>query len=425
MIFFSNNPRSLEKNMDTRKRFLFIHQNFPAQFKHLAAALAAQGHEVVALGIQSPKIDFPGVRYFAHRPAQKANAVPESSPRFLNEHYSKVIRGESAGASLHALKKSGFTPDIVFAHPGWGEAFFVKDIYPQTKLLIYAEYFYQAEGGDAYFDSEFTERNLAGLQNLRLKNTHLIHAMTAADAGLSPTIFQRDRHPHWFRDRISVIHDGIETDRFLPNPKAVVRLMSAGVTLRPTDEVITFAARELEPYRGYHIFMRALPDLLKLRPRARVVIVGGDNVSYGAAPPPDTTWKQTFLKEVADRVDMKRVHFVGKLPHHLLTELMQVSTVHTYLTYPFVLSWSLLEAMSIGCLIVASKTAPVEEVIENGRNGILVDFFNPSALAQTIADAVARRSELQPLRAAARQTIIDRYDLQRHCLPEQLRFVMA
>jgi glycosyltransferase involved in cell wall biosynthesis len=407
--------------LSTRSNYLFIHQNFPGQFKHLAPALAAQGHEVVGVGMNEPTIPQPGVRYFRHDVAAQPHGP--RPPTQLKDLYGKVLRGESAAARLEWLKEQGFSPDVIFVHPGWGEALYVRDIFPKARLLIYAEYFYQGEGGDAFFDPEFSKPSTAALQRLRLRNTHLLHAMSVADGALSPTTFQRDRHPEWFRDRITVIHDGIDTERFRPEPGAYVQLQTAGLKLRPGDEVVVFVARQLEPYRGYHIFMRSLPELMKQRPNARVVIVGGDGVSYGAAPPQGKTWKQIFLDEVKDQIDMKRIHFVGKVPHSVLTQLMQVAAVYTYLTYPFVLSWSLMEAMSTGCLIVASKTAPVQEVIEHGRNGLLVDFFDPQALAATVADALERRASLQHLRDAARQTILERYDMHRHCMPALLRFV--
>ncbi|QGZ40873.1 glycosyltransferase involved in cell wall biosynthesis [Pseudoduganella flava] len=404
-------------------RILFIHQNFPGQFRYLAPALAADGHDVVALGMTDKAEPLPGVRYVVHQARVPADAR-QQAPQ-LKDLYSKVLRGESAAAALLRLKQDGFTPDIVFVHPGWGEALYVKDVFPRARMLIYAEYYYQGEGGDSHFDPEFSSApDLASLQRLRLRNTHLLHAMSAADAGLSPTTFQRDRHPDWFRERISVIHDGIDTERFRPDPNARVSLSSAGITMKPGDEVVTFVSRQLEPYRGYHIFMRALPELQRLRPNARIVIVGSDGVSYGAAPPQGKTWKGIFRDEVAARLDMRRVHFVGRLPHALLTQLMQVSAVYTYLTYPFVLSWSLMEAMSTGCLIVGSRTAPLQEVIRHGENGLLTDFFDHQALAHTVADALERRADLAHLRAAARATIVDRYDLRRHCLPAQKRFVL-
>jgi len=405
-------------------RFLFIHQNFPGQFRHLAPALAAEGHEVVALGMAEQPEPLKGVRYFRHM-ARVPQPVKSQAPQ-LQDLYSKVLRGESAAHSLYQLKQQGFDPDVVFVHPGWGEALFIKDVFPRARMLVYAEYYYHADGGDSHFDPEFsTEPTLASLQRLRMRNTHLLHAISAADAGLSPTLFQRDRHPAWFRDRISVIHDGIDTERFRPSQSASVSLASAGITLRPGDEVVTFVSRQLEPYRGYHIFMRALPLLQKLRPNARVVIVGADGVSYGAAPPKGKTWKEIFRDEVNEKLDMSRVHFVGKLPHTVLTQLMQVSAVYTYLTYPFVLSWSLMEAMSAGCLIVGSRTAPLEEMITHGRNGLLTDFFDTEQLAHTIANTLEHRDSLTALREAARQTIVDRYDLRRHSLPAQKHFALS
>ncbi|SEO50517.1 Glycosyltransferase involved in cell wall bisynthesis [Duganella sp. CF517] len=406
--------------MQARHKYLFIHQNFPGQFRHLAPALAALGHEVVGLGMCAPAVATPGVRYVRHAVDARARPV---APAPWQDLQGKVLRGESAAAALHALKDQGFAPDVVVAHPGWGEALFVKDVFPDAKLLIYAEYYYQADGGDAFFDPEFSRPDAAAVQRLRLRNTHLLHAMSAADGALSPTLFQRDRHPDWFRRRISVIHDGIDTARFRPDARAWVQLRSAGLTLRAGDEVVVFVARHLEPYRGYHVFMRALPELLERRPNAQVVIVGGDGVSYGARPPAGQRWKQIFRDEVGDRIDAGRVHFVGKVPHAVLTQLMQVAAVYTYLTYPFVLSWSLMEAMSCGCLIVASDTAPVREMIEHGRNGLLVDFFDHAALAATVADTLARRDSLRGLRAAARQTVVERYDLATRCLPALLDFV--
>ncbi|MDD2177681.1 glycosyltransferase [Acidovorax sp. D2M1] len=405
-------------------RILFIHQNFPGQFKYLAPALAARGHEVVALGINQPSGDTLGVKVVLHRP-QFTPVVASSDPdtTALYELHKKMERGISVARALQALQRSGFTPDLVYAHSGWGEAFYIKDVFPETKLLVYAEYFYQANGGDSHFDPEFSRSTEGDQRRLHTKNLHLMHALTHADCGLSPTLFQRDRHPQALREHIEVIHDGIDTERFAPAAQAFISLRNAGIRLTAQDEIVTFAVRELEPYRGYHIFMRALPELLAQRPKAHVIIVGGSGASYGAAAPAGTTWRKVFHDEVANRIDHRRVHFVGKLPHATLTQLMQVSTVHAYLTYPFVLSWSLMEAMSVGCLIVASDTAPVQEHIRHGENGLLVDFFDPQALANTIAQAIEQREELRRLRSAARSHVVANLDLQRTCLPAQINLL--
>ena len=405
-------------------KFLFVHQNFPGQFLHLAPALAARGHEVVGLGVNPLKAPLPGVRYITHRPSAPAPGLREADG-FSQEWAAKRARAQSAAQAMMDLKTEGFHPDVVFGHPGWGEMLHARDVFPRSRHLVFAEYYYGAEGGDSFFDPEFQRGpiDLPSLQRLRLKNTHLLHALADCDAAVSPTIFQKSRHPRTFHDRICVIHDGIDTDRFVPDPGASIKLQQAQVELKHGDEVVTFVARQLEPYRGYHTFMRSLARLQRLRPQARVVIVGGDGTAYGASPPAGTTWKNIFLEEVKGELDMSRVHFVGQVPHPLLQRLMQVSAVHAYLTYPFVLSWSMLEAMSQGALMVASSTEPVKEVIEHGRNGLLVDFFDHQALAETMADALAHQGDLQPLRQAARQTVATRYDLHRVCLPDMLKFV--
>ena len=403
---------------------LLIHQNFPAQFRHLAPALAAAGHEVVALTVNPHAGHLPGVRIVDYR-ARLTERAGRQAAAGNDEWQAKAIRGAAAADAMEGLKASGFRPDVVFAHPGWGEALFVRSVFPDARLLVHAEYFYGTAGGDVGFDPEFQSASPDNDRRVIVKNTHLLHALNACDAAVSPTEFQRNRHPAWAQERIQVIHEGIDTARFHPNPDAWIQLRTAGIKLRQGDEVITFVARQLEPYRGFHIFMRALPLIQKLRPQARVVLVGGEGTSYGAAAPPGQTWRKIFLAEVAGQVDLSRVHFVGKVPHHLLTQLMQVSAAHVYLTYPFVLSWSMLEAMSIGCLVVGSNTAPVREVIEDGRNGLLTDFFDPERLAHRVAFALENRSRLGSLREAARQTAIDRYDLTSICLPRQIEFTLG
>jgi glycosyltransferase involved in cell wall biosynthesis len=406
-------------------RYLFVHQNFPAQFRHVATALAARGHEVVALGVNRSAEQFPGVKHLLYPQPVLDAKEPSAHPLAvaMDELRSKAIRGEAAARAMDSLRAGGFVPDVVVAHPGWGEALFIRDVFPQARLAVYAEYYYGGEGGDTGFDPEFMNETLTSRERVHIKNSHLLHALNDCDVAISPTQFQKDRHPEWARSRIRVIHEGIDTQRFTPNAQAQLTLQNAGVTIRHGDEVVTFVVRQLEPYRGYHIFMRALPLLQQLRPNARVVLVGDHGTSYGASPPAGQTWKNIYLSEVQDRLDMSRVHFVGRVPHATLTELMRVSALHVYLTYPFVLSWSLLEAMSIGCLVLGSDTAPVREVIEHGRNGLLTPFFDVEALARNAADALERRAELAPLREAARRTVVEGYDLATRCLPAQVELL--
>lgn len=433
-------------------KILFIHQNFPGQFVHLAPALAKLGHEVVALGSRLPAPQLPGVRYLAYvsqpigpchpvgagdsggHKGSTQNGASAAVPIGLNppspvlaiahSFEGKLARADCAAQAMDKIKTGGFVPDLVIAHSGWGEALFVKAVFPSAHLQIYAEYFYGSDGGDVGFDPEFSTQNVYSRQRTAVNNLHLMQALVGCDAAVSPTQFQKAQHPLTLQSKISVIHDGIDTHRFVPNPRSWVSLENAGIKLTAADEVITFVARQLEPYRGYHTFMRALPELLSRRPNAQVLIVGGDGVSYGSNPPPGYTWKQLFLNEVRAKIDRQRVHFVGSVPHATLTKLLQLSSVHVYLTYPFVLSWSLLEAMSMGCLVVASDTAPVREVIEDGHNGLLIDFFDAQGLAKRVADALAQKQALADCRLQARRTVVQRFDLKSVCLPQLVNWAI-
>lgn len=402
-------------------RILFVHQNFPGQFLHLAPALAAAGHQVVTLCARDLPAEWQGVR--VQRYAAQRGSTPGIHP-WIVDLETKVIRGEAALRAARGLAAGGFQPDVIVAHPGWGESLFLKDLWPVAVLGLYCEFFYHAQGADVGFDPEFGPASQDAVSAIRIRNlNNALHAEMAA-CGLSPTQWQAGTYPLPFRQRITVAHDGIDTDWLCPDADAGFSLPD-GRLLTRQDEVVTYASRNLEPTRGYHVFMRALPELLRCRPRAQVVIVGGDGVSYGAKPPAGTSWKQRFLDEVAPALDASRVHFVGHLPHPRFLALLQVSAVHAYLSYPFVLSWSLLEAMSVGCAIVGSNTAPVREVVQPGETGSLVDFFDPAGLAQRIGELLDDPLERARLGANARRLMRARYDLRRVCLPAQLNWVRS
>jgi glycosyltransferase involved in cell wall biosynthesis len=327
-----------------------------------------------------------------------------------------------ARAARQLRDERGYTPDVIFGHSGWGETLFLKEVWPSAKLIVYAEFYYKGVGADVGFDPEFSTPNFDQVMIAQGRTAHLGQALLHADAGVSPTEWQASTYPAPLRRMISVIHDGVDTDALAPNPAARFALPD-GRILRAGDEVLTFVNRNLEPYRGYHIFMRALPAILNARREAQVVIVGGDEVSYGAAPKGEKGWKERILAEVRDQLDLSRVHFMGKIPYADFRSLLQVSRVHAYLTYPFVLSWSMIEAMAAGCHIVASDTAPVVEAIADGQNGTLVNFFDVAAWSEKLTEALANPALFQPLRDAARQTALARYDLRRHCLPRMVEFV--
>ncbi len=400
-------------------RVLFVHQNFPGQYRHVAAALAeGRGNLVLALGEREQPVP-PGVQYLRYKPPQGAG---QETHRYIKPLEAAVRRGQETARAALALRARGFSPDIICCHPGWGEGLFLRDVWPQAKLLYYFEYFYRIGGGDVGFDPPGSTVELDDAARVRTLNAHHLISLEAADWGQTPTRFQHSRFPSWARDRITVLHEGVDTRAIRPDPTAGFTLPD-GRVLRREDEVVTFVARGLEPYRGFHSFMRALPAVLRARPRAQVVMVGGDEPHYGRKPPDGGSWREVMLRELDGQLDTARLHFPGKVPHAALHQLFGISAAHVYLTYPFVLSWSMLEAMACECLIIGSATAPVQEVIEPGRNGLLVDFFNPDAIAATVIDALERPDEHRALRQQARRDVVARYDLQDHCLPEMLALI--
>ena len=400
-------------------KILFVHQNFPGQFLHLAPELARRGHECLALTDITNRRDapIPVLRYRHDAPP------PDPQATRLGRNYTQMSdRGVTVARAARQLREQrGYVPDVIFGHSGWGETLFLKEVWPEAKLLIYAEFYYRGQGQDVGFDPEFSQGGLDAAMIAQGRAAHLGQALLHADAGLSPTEWQASTYPAGLRRMIEVIHDGVDTEALAPDPQARFALPD-GRVLRAGDEVLTFVNRNLEPYRGYHAFLRALPGVLAARPEAQVVLVGGDGVSYGP-PPKEGTWKQKYLDELGGQLDPGRVHFVGRVPYERFKALMQISRAHAYLTYPFVLSWSMLEAMAAGALVVGSRTAPVEELIRHGENGLLVDFFDVEGWVATLTEALAEPARFAPLRAAARETVQRGYDLRGVCLPRLVAFV--
>ena len=410
---------------------LFIHQNFPGQFKFLAPALVKQGHSVRAMAMQKTEaMQWQGVQLVNY--TAKRGSTPNVHP-WLSDFETKTIRAEACFKAALQMKQEGYVPDVIVAHHGWGESLFLKEVWPHSVLGIYCEFFYHPNGADVGLDPEFPSADEGEVCRLRLKNLNNLLHFEVADAGISPTHWQASTFPEPFKQKITVVHDGIDTQAVAPNPAVSLTLKLASgkdLVLARQDEVITFVNRNLEPYRGYHTFMRALPQLLKARPNAKVLIVGADDVSYGARPNAAkygaAKWKDIFANEVRGQIsdaDWQRVHFLGHVPYQYFIPLLQLSTVHIYLTYPFVLSWSLLEAMSAGCAIVASDTQPLREAIVHNETGKLVDFFDASALATSVCELLNNAEERKRLGANARVFAQANYDLQSVCLPKQLAWV--
>ena len=400
---------------------LFVHQNFPGQYIHIVRSLCEDSsHKIVALGLKEKPANLPSSLIYCRY--KLLRGAGNGTHPLASETEAKVIRGESCAHAASILKSKGFTPDIICAHPGWGESLFLSDIWPEVPILSYHEFYYHPTGLDTDFDPEFPPHSSwAGLARVRMKNAHLNLSLESSSWNISPTFFQRSTFPRSYQSRMSVIHDGIDVNSstFDPTPSPIV--LPNGTVFDSTQKIITFVNRTIEPYRGCHTFIRSIPQILRDNPDAIIVIVGSrSGVSYGSRCP-EGEWSDRFFKEIEGSYDPARVHLIGSIPHNTFTSLLKLSSCHVYLTYPFVLSWSLLEAMSCGCPIVGSSTAPVKEVISDGANGILVDFFSPHDLSSAITD-VLTNSASATLGAAARQTVLEKYSLDR-CLPRQLQLL--
>ena len=401
---------------------LFVHQNFPGQYIHVLRRLARLGgHQVLGLGIGEidPLKELPtGVSYLRYPLSQGNGAGVHPLAR---ETETKVIRAEGVARAACRLRDQGFNPDLICVHPGWGEAMFLRAVWPDTPLLCYQEFFYREHGFDANFDPEFQDekQEWGDAARLIMKNAYLQVTLEQATWNVSPTHFQASSFPAHWRTRMSVLHDGIDTNRACPNPSAHPLTLPDGIVLVKGQLIITFVNRRLEPYRGCHTFIRSIPAIQACCPEARIVVVGSaKGVSYGSACP-DGEWKDFFLKEIEGQYDPSRVHFTGTLPYSQFIQLLQLSACHVYLTYPFVMSWSLLEAMACGCAVVGSDTAPVKEVIRHGQNGLLVDFFSPGDLAAAVVEMLNDPERAAAFGVAARETVERSYELNA-CVTRQL-----
>ena len=398
-------------------KILFVHQNFPGQYRELFQWLVRQGgHEIVFLTQRRDVPEVRGARIVQytthHKPAAGAYA--------LSQYWEECTgAGYGAAQAAEALKGGGFTPDVILGHVGWGELTFLKIVWPGVPILGFFEYYFLAQGGSVGFDPEYPASPHAPYV-MHARNAVNFANIETVDLGHAPTLWQRDTFPPSFHDKLYVRHDGIRTDLLRPDPAAAVSLNRLGRAVTREDEIFTYMARNMEPTRGFHVFMRALPQILDARPNARALIIGGNEVSYGQKSGAEGGYRAEMEREVGDRVDWSRVHFLGRVPYTAYQQIIQVSRCHVYLTVPFVLSWSLLESMAMGATVVASDVAPVREAVEHGRTGLLVDFFRPERLAQAVIDVLERPGTYAHLGPAARAHVVEHYDFATRCLPVHL-----
>jgi glycosyltransferase involved in cell wall biosynthesis len=399
---------------------LFIHQNYPGQFRESLPQLAASGrHKIVFLTqrrFRDAPTDHAVVTYsVAHKTGDQVH-------RFARLFDQQVATGAAVMAACQAIKKQGFTPDLIVGHVGWGELMFVADVFPKARIAGYFEYYFIAQGGCVGFDPEFPEApDVATLLHARNAMNYLSHVRCTA--GFTATEWQKQTYPAQLQTNMTVLHEGIRTERLAPDHNSALDVTVSGVRFARGDELVTYIARNLEPIRGVHTMLRSLPTLLKARPKARVAVIGGDDVSYGRKLAEGDTFRARLIRELGDSVDWTRVHFVGQVPYADLVKLLQIAEAHVYLTAPFVISWSMLEAMALEKVIIAADVAPVRQFIQSGENGWLVNFFQPQALAERLLAVLEKPSDYHHLGQAARRDVVAKFDFKSVAFPAFAKFL--
>lgn len=384
-------------------KILFIHPNMPGQYRNLCRVAAEDKRNTVVFLTKPTKVEIPGVHKVEYQPARTASHMTH---RYIIGLEKSVLQGQETWRACKKLEQEeGFKPDIIVGHPGWGDCLYLKDLWPDVPMLSYFEFYYLSQGSDMGFEEPISEDDKA---RVRTKNTTNLLNLESCDWGISPTHWQKSVHPKEFHHKITVLHDGIDTETCRPNPQASITLPN-GKTFKAGDEVVTYIARNFEPYRGLGTFMQAAEIIQKNRPNCHIIAVGAEGVSYGKQLAKGHTYLSQWKEKV--KLDYERIHFTGTVPYDQLIRILQVGAAHIYLTYPFVLSWSTLEAMAAGVLLIASDTSPVHEVIEDGKNGLLVDFFSPEQLAKRVDEALDNREKMQAIREEGRRTILERYAL--------------
>jgi glycosyltransferase involved in cell wall biosynthesis len=385
--------------------FLFVHQNFPGQYVHIVRSLLADNearpgtHEIVFM-TEPNQNQMAGVRKVTYA------KPPEISPSLAwdtREFEMASRRGQAAYRGALQIKALGFQPDVIIGHHGWGELLNLVDAFPGVPVIGYFEFFYRILGTDVNFDPEFP-MDQAMFGGVRGKNSTNLLALNLEQYGQTPTKWQHSTYPEWAKKHIRIVEEGVDLEKCKPNPALHRKTVTVGkLTVTPKQKLITYVARNLEPYRGFHTVMRALPQILREHPDVVVSLVGGDEVSYGVMPRQGGNWRNLLMKEVGDGIDLSRVHFMGKVSYEDHLTLLQRSDAHVYLSYPFVASWSLREALACGCVVVGADTQTVMEFVQHEVTGFITPTLDHNALAATVRRALNEPKLTAKIRENARE----------------------
>jgi glycosyltransferase involved in cell wall biosynthesis len=391
-------------------KYLFIHQNFPGQYLHVIRHLIARKGNEIAFITEPNRNYIAGVRRLNYQVTPPPQDTTHPHIRDLNV---AMMRAENVARVGRNLQRLGFRPDIIIGHHGWGELLHLCDVWPGVPILGYFEFWYQTTGQDVGFDPEFP---LSEDQHPRIRAMNAINllALSLNQHGQTPTAWQKSLYPDWAQRQIRLLKEGVHLDICAPDPRLRKEPLGVnGFMIAPGDRLVTYVARNLEPYRGFHVMMRALPALLKARPDVKVVMVGGDEVSYGARLA-NSTWREHFQRELAGKYDAARVLMPGQVPYDVHIRLLQRSDAHVYLTYPFVPSWSLREALACGCAVIGADVAPVREFVTDRQTGLLTPCLDPRLLGERILEVLEDDKLARRIRAGARKFAEAELDMKDH-----------
>ncbi|MBY0587869.1 glycosyltransferase [bacterium] len=348
---------------------LFVHQNFPAQFGHIASYLVRNHGFECTFVSERPPGNEGGIRRLQY----KLHGGATKSTHYCSRSFENFI-WHSHGVYETMKANPDVRPDLIVGHSGFGSTLFLADLY-QCPIVNYFEYYYRSTQSDMDFRKEFPTTELDRLR-VRGRNAMLLSDLENCDAGYSPTRWQRSLFPATYRDKIETIFDGIDTTLWKPRREGETLETLGGQTLPKGKKIVTYVSRGFESMRGFDIFMKIAKRIYQDRSDVHFVCVGSDRVCYGGDNRhiQASSFREHVLSQ--DSYDLSRFLFTGMLPTRDLAMLLAHSDLHIYLTVPFVLSWSLMDSLASGCTVLASATPPVQEMIEPGVNGLLADFYD-------------------------------------------------
>ena len=397
---------------------VFIHQNMPGQFKNICARISQNKNNKIIFITKRKEIQLSNIEKITYELKRK--------PRRDAHHYvvnldEQLLYGQAVAGALISLRERGVRPDLIFAHSGWGEALFVKEIFPDSKLVVFSEFYYRSRDSDVSFlqGDAISDDDRCRLAS---RNFHITNSMMYADLIVTPTLWQKSVHPRLLWDSIVTHHEGVDCQAIRTDRRSEITLPN-GWTIRKGDEVITYVSRNLEPYRGFDVFFEAIKVAHRRSPDRRFVIIGGDGISYGKKPEDGLPWRTHLLHR--ETSTLENVAFLGRVPYAAFLDLLYIAKAHVYLTVPFVLSWSLLEAMALETCVVASRTHPVQEVVSDRHNGLLC-AYDADSIAETLDHALSLSDDQRRhIGAMARGTVDQNYDFETASMPRLVAEIKA